>query len=267
LRKALSDLGYREGQDIIIEEHIGHLADLPETLAGHSISLIFANGPAAVRAAHASGTSLPILALDFETDPVEAGLVESFARPGGNVTGIFLDQPELASKLLHLLREGKPTLTRVAAIWDPSAGPSQRNTITAAARNLQIDMQAVELGPGLEAYFRASDAQGLVLLSSPSMFAELPRLAGLALEAGLPAISIFRTFATAGGLLAYGPDFVPLRLRYAALVDRILKGAAPSEIPVEQPTSYRLVLNLRTATTLGLGIPPSLLARADEVIE
>jgi putative tryptophan/tyrosine transport system substrate-binding protein len=269
LRQGMADFGRIERQDIAVEA-LFDLAELPIRLSKQKVDVIFAVGPAGVRAAAQATRAIPIVGLDLESDPVEAGYVASFARPGGNVTGIFLDQPELAGKWLQLIRQAAPLVRRVAAVWDPGTGRSQPNAIEAAARRLELSVSIVALQPDLGATLaeaRGAGAQALVFLSSPRISRQLSPLAQLALKAGLPTIALFPEFAPAGGLLSYGPSVSKLRRRGAAYVANILKGQLPAEMPVEQPSAYGLIINLRTASELGLEIPPIMLQIADEVIE
>jgi putative ABC transport system substrate-binding protein len=270
LRQGLADLGYIEGQDIAVESLFGSLDELPSRLAREKVDVIFATGPEGVRAAAQATRTIPIVGFDLETDPVEAGYVRSFARPGGNVTGIFLDQPELAGKWLQLINQVAPHATRVAVMWDPGTGQSQRNAIGRAAAQLGLQLFVVELRPDFESVFadvRGGAAQALVFLSSPLVARQVSPLSELARKAGLATISLFPEFARAGGLLSYGPSVMALRRRGADYVDKILKGQLPSEVPVERPSAYGLIVNLRTASELHLTIPPIMLQIADEVIE
>jgi putative ABC transport system substrate-binding protein len=269
LRQSMTDLGRAEGQDIVVDA-IFDAHELPDSLSKQKVDVIFASGPESVRAAAQATRTIPIVAFDLETDPVEAGYVASFARPGGNVTGIFLDQPELAGKWLQLINQVAPQVRRVAAVWDPGTGPSQRKAINAAATQLGLQLFVVELRPDLEAVFgeaRSGGAQALVFLSSPLISRQVRPLSELGRREGLPTVALFPEFARAGGLLSYGPSVIALRRRGAEYVTKILNGQPPAEIPVERPSAYGLIVNLRTASELRLIIPPIMLQIADEVIE
>jgi ABC-type uncharacterized transport system substrate-binding protein len=269
LRQGMADFGRIERQDIVVEP-LFDLAELPIRLSKQKVDVIFAVGPASVRAAAQATRSIPIVGFDLESDPVEAGYVASFARPGGNVTGIFLDQPELAGKWLQYINQVAPEAKRVAAVWDPGTGHSQRKAIESAAGQLGLELLVVQLRPDLEsvvAEVQDGGAQAVVFLSSPFMSRQVRPLSDLARKAGLPTISLFAEFPHAGGLLSYGPSNVALRRRAIQYVEKVLKGQPPAEMPVERPSTYGLIVNLRTAAELGLTIPPTLLARADEVIE
>jgi putative ABC transport system substrate-binding protein len=275
-QQGLRDLGRVEGKNLTVEYRSAEgRADRLPGLAAELIhlDLIFAIGPAAVRAAKSATGKIPIVAIDLESDPVEAGFVASRARPGGNITGIFLDQPELSGKWLQFLREAAPQMSTVAVLWDSAnPTPAQLNAIEGAARVLGVRLQAIEVrGPGdFEIAFRAatkSRAGGGVLLSSPIFSIGSARLADLAAKSRLPTISPFKEFAAEGGLMAYGPNLIDLFRRSAALIDVILKGAKPAETPVQRLATFDLVINMKTAKTLGLTIPQSLLLRADQVIQ
>jgi len=269
LRQSMADFGRVESQDIAVEA-IFDPREVPGALSKQKVDVIFASGPESVRAAAQTTRTIPIVAFDLETDPVEAGYVASFARPGGNITGLFLDQPELAGKWIQLIQQVAPQVKRVAAVWDPGTGESQRKAIDAAAAQLGLQLFVVEMRPDLKAVVaeaRTSGAQALVFLSSPRISRQVSPLAELALGAGLPAVALFPEFARAGGLLSYGPSVMALRQRGAEYVTKILKGQAPAEIPVERPSAYGLIVNLRTASELRLVIPPIMLQIADEVIE
>jgi putative ABC transport system substrate-binding protein len=277
LLQGLRDLGYSDGKNIVIAvrsaggtpEAFPALAD---ELVQLKVDVIFATGPAATRAAKAATTTIPIVAIDLETDPVEAGWARNLGRPGGNITGLFLDFPSLAGKWLELLKEAAPAVARIGLLWDSTTGPAQLIAAKAAAPRFKLDPRVIEfrgaddLDVALDAGMRAG-VRAIVLLSSPLVSTNSPQLADYAVKNRLPAISPFRRFAEAGGLLSYGPDFDDFRLRSAAYVDKILKGAKPGDLPIQQPTKFELVINLKTAKALGLPMPQSLLQRADEVIQ
>jgi len=280
-RGGLRERGYVEGVNIVIEyrsadgsiERFPHLA---QELASLKLDLILAPNTPAARAAQRATTTIPIVVAAMG-DPVGDGLVASIARPGGNITGLTFLGPELASKRLDLLKQALPGASRIAALWHPGAF-SERTTremlqvTEAAARTLAVELQVVEV-PEVAELDRAfstitrSRADGLIVLASAMFFNERKRIIDLATKHRLPSMSNAREFAQLGGLIAYGASLSDLQRRSATYVDRILKGAKPADLPVEQPTKFELIVNLRTAKSLGLDMPPALLAGADEVIE
>jgi len=284
-RDGLREHGYVEGRNLVIEFRYPRgendtLSGLAADLVRLRVDVIHAAGPPAVRAATGATATIPIVAHDFETDPVEAGLVASVACPGGNVTGMFLDLPELAGKYLDLLRTAVPRLSRVAVLWDPGTGEAQVRAAKVSARALTLALTVVEVrGPAdFEPAFRSAvkqRAQALVVLSSPLFgpshrvgtgVTASSRIAELAIRHRLPSVTLFPSFARAGGLMAYGPSNLDLYRQEARLVAKVLGGASAADLPVERPTRFELIVNLKTARALGLTIPPSLLRRADEVI-
>ena len=201
-----------------------------------------------------------------------SGIAASLARPGGNITGIFLDFPDFTAKWLELLAESRPKLARVAILWDPVTGSVQLDAVKKAASSLNIELNVFEvrrLSDFEKTFALASQggAEGMVMLSSPLMSPNVQMLADFAIRHRLPAITLFPDFARAGGLLAYGPNLLDLFRQVGALSAKVLQGAKPADLPIERPTKFELVLNLRTAKTLNLAISPGLLLRADEVIE
>ena len=276
-REGLRDIGYVEGRTIAVEYRWA--PGRPEALPGLAAELIrlrvdvlFVASPAALRAAREAAGTTPIVASDLETDPVASGLVTSLARPGGNITGLFLDLPGLTGKWLELVREAAPATRRVAVLWDSTTGTDQLRAIKAAAQTLGIELQVLEVRSAGDYDNVLTTAmkgrpQALVQLSSPVARQAAKRVADFARKNRLPAISMFRLFADAGGLMAYGPNLPIFFRRSATYVDKILKGAKPADLPVERPTKYELVINSKAANALGLTLPASLLIRADEVIQ
>ena len=274
--QGLRDLGYVDGKNISID--IQSAGGKPSALPGlaaelvqRKVDIIFASGPAAIRAARGATSVAPIVALDLETDPVEAGWVKSLARPGGNLTGLFLNLPGLAGKWLELLKAAAPGIRRVGVLWDSTTGSAQMIAAKAAAPAFALELQVMEVrgDEEIDAALIAGVGAGsraLLILSSPAIFGHQKKIAEFALKNRLPAISPFRSFADAGGLLAYGP-MNDMRRRAASYVDKILKGAKLGDLPIEQPTKFEMVINLNTAKALRLSIPQSLLLRADEVIQ
>jgi putative ABC transport system substrate-binding protein len=234
------------------------------------MNVILALGPAQIRAARKATRTIPIVALDLESDPVATGLVDSIARPGGNLTWVFLDLPELASKWVELVKEAVPGLSRAIVLWDPASGPSQLTAVEVAARSSAVEVRVLQMrGLGsLDIISRAIKERpgAMIVLSAPVLSHGSARLAAIAVKHRLPAISPFRAFAEAGGLMAYGPDLSEMYQRLGTYVRKILTGSRPAVLPVERPSRFQLVVNLKTATALGLTMPRSLLLRADEVI-
>ena len=277
LRQGLRELGYIDGQTITLEvlSAEGRLDQLPALaveLVRRRVDVIVASGPQGVGAARRATASIAIVM--GRMDDVDAhGFVTNLARPGGNITGLSFQTGELAGKWVHLLKEVAPGLSRLAVIADETGTLNQLRQAQDAAQVLGLDARVLGLQgsrglDGVVSHARASGAQGLVILASPAMTATQGRLATLAVAHKLPAIYYNRVFAEAGGLLSYGPRASDFNWRRAAVfVDKILKGAKPADLPVEQPNTFELVINLETAKALGLTIPPSVLARADEVIE
>ena len=248
------------------------IAPLVEEILAKKVDLIIANGPPGLHVARSATRTIPIVAIDLETDPVASGVATSLGRPGGNVTGVFLDFPDFTAKWIELLVENNPKLTRIAVLWDPVTGPVQMELVKKVAELLKIQLVPLEVrrpadfeGAFSMAAQRGADA--MVMLSSPLISANVRMLAELSVRHRLPAITLFPDFARTGGFMAYGPNLLGLYRRVGVLAGKVLRGANPAELPIERPTKFELVLNLRTADALGLSIPPSLLLRADEVIE
>ncbi len=275
--EGLRGVGYVEGQHVILESRVAdekpdRLPGLAADLVRLQVDVIVAASPAAIQAARMATNTIPIIAVDLESDPVASGFVTSLARPSGNISGLFLEFPEFAGKWLELLHEAVPRLSRVAVLWDPATGPLQLKAAEAAGRALGLHLQILEVrGPAnLEAAFRSATqgrAGGLVVLSAPVFAANMKLVVDLAMRDRLPAIMLFPEFADAGGLMAYGPNIYDLQRRAGALVGKVLQGAKPADLPVERPTRFELVVNLKTPKALGLTIPPSVLIRAAQVIQ
>ena len=248
------------------------LAPVVAEILAQKVAVYIAAGPAMVRVARAATDSVPIVAYDFESDPVAEGFVQSVARPGGNITGVFLDVQTFVGKWLEFLRECLPSLARVALVWDPDGGRLQVDALTRIARDLGIatDIIEVHTRPDYDtAFARAAGNRvgAVILLSTPMVFAHTRDLAALSLQHRLPAITMFAEFARAGGLMAYGPSLLGATKQAGFIAGHILGGQPPGVLPVEQPSIYNLAINLRTAAMLGIAPPPALLARADDVIE
>ena len=280
VRLALRKLGYREGENIVIdyrfaEQKLERLPELAADLMRLNVSIILATGDASIRAAKNATKTIPIVMTGTGADPVQEGLIESLARPGGNLTGITNLSTELGGKRLELLKEAVPTLTRVGVIYDaanPSSVREVKEELRVAARALGLTVQPWEVraADGFEKVFSALGKQrpdGLYLLTGPLMFTNAKRVASFALKSRLPSIYGRKEAVHAGGFMSYGADTANSYRRVAYFVDKILKGAKPADLPVEQPTKFELVINLKIAKALGLTVPPSLLGRADEVIQ
>jgi putative ABC transport system substrate-binding protein len=241
-------------------------------LVSSNVNLIAAIGPAAVRTAQTATSVIPIVAIDLESDPVSSGFVASIARPGGNITGVFLDFPDFSTKWLEALKEGVPQLSNVAVLWDPATGPTQRNALDVAAKALGLSLTILEVRERADfaTAFQSATQQrigGAVILSSPLVGANTKLLAELAEKHRLPAVTLFSDFARAGGLMAYGPNLLGIFRQCGVISAKILRGAKPAELPIEAPSKFEFVLNLKTAHLLELAMPASILLRADEVIE
>jgi putative ABC transport system substrate-binding protein len=280
-RQGLRDLGYVEGRNLVIEyrDAEGKLERLPALaaeLVALKVDVILAGSTVGALAAKQATRTIPIV-FAAVGDPVASGLVTSLARPGGNATGSSLLAPELVGKCLEQLKQAVPGVSRVAVLWQPGGQGERtekdmRKGADVAARALGVRLQFVE-ARGPADFDRAfSDmtrarAGALTVLSSTMLIGERRRLVNLVAKHRLPAAYGLREYVDAGGLMAYGANVADLFRRAATYVDKILKGAKPGDLPVEQPTKFELVINLKTAKALGLTIPPSLLGRADEVIQ
>jgi putative ABC transport system substrate-binding protein len=277
-RQGLRELGYTEGRNItlvfpsaeVTPELLSRLAD---ELVRLKVEVIVAATTPAIQAAMNATTSIPIV-MAVGADPVASGFVGRLASPGGNVTGQSIISIEMSGKRLALLKEAVPRVTRVAVLSDATSISSapQRREMEVAAQALGLKLQVLEVrNPAeIEAAFRAAvkwHAGALIVVDSPFLFTYTRRIAALAEMSRLPMMSGLGEFAQAGGLVAYGPNIPDLYRRAATYVDMIFKGAKPADLPIEQPTKFELVINLKTAKALGLTIPQSLLLRADQVIE
>ncbi len=277
-RQGLRDLGHVEGQNITFEYRFAEgkydrLPDLAAELVRHKVDVIKAFTTPATRAAMNATAAIPIV-FSQAGDPVASGLVASLARPGANVTGVSLLAAELSVKNLELLKEIVPRISRVAVLWEPDqpVGALYLRQIEVAAMSLRVQLQPLEVRDpnDFETAFASitrKRAQGLIVLPGSLFNLHRHRLADLAARSRVPAIFIRREFVDAGGLVSYGTNYADQSRRAATYVDKILKGAKPADLPVEQPTRFELVINLKTAKALGLTIPQSVLFRADQVIQ
>ncbi len=275
---AMRGLGYVEGKNLVFERRyaanqLERLPALAAELVDLKVDVIVATGTVAPLAAKKVTTTIPVV-IWSTGDPVGSGIASSLARPGGNTTGLTIDSPELAAKRLQLLKEIVPGLTRVAVIWNaanPYAAVVFKET-QQAARLLAIQIESIEVRSPLDfdSAFGAvikGTPSGLIVGEDPLTFIVMSRIVNFATINRLPVMYGMKEFVSAGGLIAYGPDYPDLLRRAATYVDKILKGAKPGDLPIEQPTKFGLVINLKTAKALNLTVPQSLLLRTDEVIE
>ncbi len=277
-RQGLHELGYVEGQNIVIEYRFAEgrperLPALAAELVRLKVDVIVATSPPAPEAAKQGTSTIPIV-VAATGDPVAEGLVASIARPGGNITGLASMSPEVVGKQLELLKEVAPKVSRVAVLQNPSSHghPPILRQAEGPARALGVQLHILQARTPAEidaafAAMRGQRAGGVLVLRDPLFIAQRTQIAALAAKSRLPAVYGNREYAEAGGLMAYGASGRHMFRRAATYVDKILKGAKPADLPVEQPTRFELVINLKTAKALGLTIPPSVLVRADQVIQ
>jgi putative ABC transport system substrate-binding protein len=273
-REGLRELGYVEGQNIAIEYRSAdgkdeRLPGLAAELVRLKVDVIVAVSPPATEAAKQATSTIPIV-FPVSGDPVAEGFVASLARPGGNLTGLATIGPELVGKQLELLKAVAPKVSRVAVLQSPSQQVQRQAEDAARALGVQLQVLKARTSSEIEAAFasmRSQRAGAVLVMRDALFFAQQTQIVALAAKSRLPAVYGFREQAEAGGLMAYGASTPQLFRRAATYVDKILKGAKPADLPVEQPTKFELVINLKTAKTLGLTIPPSLLGQADQVIQ
>jgi len=275
--RGMRDLGYIEGRNIMTEYrwadgNDAQLLGFAGELIGLKVDILVVHGAAAAQAARKATRTIPIVCFACG-DVVSTGLVSNLARPGGNVTGITIVAPEVSGKRLELLQQVVPSAKRVAVLWNPGnpvAVQELMETETAArSLGIQLKLVGVQRASDLEAAvssIRKPDMDALIVLSDAMLYGQRKEIAALAIAKQLPAVSYTGEFAKAGGLMAYGPDVLALSVRAASYVDKILRGAKPADLAIEQPTKFELVINLKTASALGLSIPSSVLLRADETI-
>jgi putative ABC transport system substrate-binding protein len=280
IRLALRELGYVEGQNIAIDYRYGEgkndrLPELAAELVHLKVNIIVVQGGTpAVRATKNATKTIPIVMVGTGSDPVERGVVESLARPGGNVTGVTNLTRELGGKRLELFQEAVPKVTRIAVLHETASPVTaiELKEVQTAARTLGLTIQSWEVraSEGFEKVFTSLNKQrpdGLYVFDSPLLNVSRKRTVGFALKSKLPSMYQSREAIEAGGLMYYGADLADSNRRVAYYVDRILKGAKPADLPVEQPTKFELVINLKTAKQIGLTIPPEVLARANRLIK
>jgi putative ABC transport system substrate-binding protein len=278
-RQGLRELGYIEGQNVTIEYRfaegrLNRFSELATELVRLNVDIIIAAGGSPLaRAAKSATATIPIV-MTNAADPVADGLIASLARPGGNITGLTALTPDLSAKRLELLKETVPKVARVAALWNPTVGERANDLkeAQAAAEAFHVQLQSLEVRDpdDFERAFEAATkerAQALIILPDPLTNTHQARIVDLAVKKRLPTMFSQRPPVDAGGLMSYSPHYEALFRRAATYVDKILKGAKPAELPVEQPTKFELVVNLKTAKQIGLTIPHSVLARADKVIK
>jgi putative ABC transport system substrate-binding protein len=276
-QQGLHDLGWIEGENFVLEIRYPEagkeqrVRELAAALESSGADVIMASGSVTALAVREKVSKTPIVIV--ANDPVRLGIVQSFAHPGGNITGFSLLSDEVSAKWLEILSEAFPMITRVAVLLEPtSAGKMQLDALREAGRALKKSLLPFEvsapndLDRNIE-QAKAAGAEAIIVVSSPVFSAETVRIVTLAARVSLPVMYEHRDFVEAGGLMSYGPDLTDVFRRAAGYVDRILKGEKPADLPIQQPTKFELVINLKTAKALGLTVPPSLLARADEVIE
>ena len=272
----LRDHGYVPGQTIAVEHRptVGH-ADryrpAIESLLATRPSVIVVTSTHGILAARSLTRTVPIVAVDLESDPVATGVAASLARPGGNVTGFFLDVPEMSGKLVQLIKEAVPGLARTGVLWDAAIARPQFEATERAARaaGLTIHSAPVRAASDLDAAVDGAvrdGARALIVLSAPLMRVNQARIDDLAFRHRLPSVTVFSLVADGKGFMSYGPNLDEMFRRSASYVDRILKGARVGDLPVERPSRFDLAINTRTAKALGVTLPPSLLQRADRVI-
>jgi putative ABC transport system substrate-binding protein len=276
--QGLRELGYVEGKNIVIEwrsadGHFDRVPALAADLVRQKVAVILADASSATRAAKKATTEIPIV-MAYDLDPVGNGFVASLARPGGNITGLSSVAPEISGKQLELLKEILPKLSRVAVVGESdNPGNAKRlKEVQAAAAGLGAQLQYFDVrrGEDIDTAFEAAQkwrAEAVLVLGGPVLGGHRQRLAALAGKSRLPAAYSRQEYVDEGGLLTYGPSITDLFRRAATYVDKILKGAKPAELPVEQPTKFELIINLKAAKQIGLTIPPNVLARADRVIK
>ena len=277
LRRDMGAAGLVDGKTVRVEERWGdgepgRVPMLAKELLALDPAVIIAVARPSIDALRALSMTVPIVGNDLENDPLAAGYAASLAKPGGNVTGLFLDAPAICGKWLQQINELVPNLRRLAVLWDSGTGSYQRDAFLTAAKAFSLEPTIIAFRGGgpIDAFLDAQlapDVQALAQLGSPLMNQSGGKIAAVTARHRLPGISPFRTFSAAGGLVSYGVDLLELYRRLVPFVVKVLRGVKPGDIPIEQPVKFQLVVNLRTARTLGLSVPPNFLLSADEVIE
>jgi putative tryptophan/tyrosine transport system substrate-binding protein len=276
-REGLSTTGFVEGKDLAIEYrwaefHLERLSALARNLVERRVNVIFPVGAAALQAVRSATQTVSIVAGDYNSDPVELGVAASLSRPGGNVTGVFLASPEIATKWLELLKAAIPQLSRIAVLWDPSTGLAQKQSVERASGPLNLSLEILEVRSPSDydkAFHSASQrsAGAVLTLASPLSYGMNEKIVELSIGHRLPVLFWAAEFARVGGLMAYGPNVHDTFRQVGVMTGKVLQGRKPADLPIERPTKFDLLINLKTAKALGLTIPDKLLALADEVIE
>ena len=278
LRDGLRDAGYVEGESVKLEARWANgnpslLPQLARDLVQLRVALIVATARPSIEAARTATTEIPIIANDLESDPIASGYVASLSRPGGNLTGQFLDAPTLCGKWLQQIAEIVPGVKRIGILWDATTGTYQLDAIRGAAQSASIDLVVMEFrdSAGLEIALsrglKENHLQAVIQLGSPLIRQAGSKVTQILSDHRVPGISQFRTFPDGGGLMSYGPDLIDLYRRVGSFVSKVLHGTHPSDLPVERPNKFELIVNLKAAKSLGVTLPSSLLTAADEVIE
>lgn len=277
LRDGLRAINYGDANRVEFLVHASEgdptkLAELAADLVARQVDAIVAISPSAVRAAKSATAVIPIIANDLESNPVASSFVTSLAYPGGNVTGVFSDFPDFGTKWLELLKEVIPSLSSITALWDPATGPSQLEAVQNAGRLLNVRLEVAEIRAiaELQSVFQkaAEHRLGAIIILSSPIFGTNPKLiADLTIEHHIPTATLFSEIARAGSLMSYGPNLLGTFRQTGTMLGKVLQGARPADLPVERPTKFEMVINLKTAKALGLSMPTSILLRADEVIE
>jgi putative ABC transport system substrate-binding protein len=277
LRRDMGTAGLIDGKTVRVEERWAggepsRLLTLAKELVALDPALIIAVARPSIDAVRSVSMTVPIVGNDLENDPLAVGYAASFSKPGGNVTGMFLDAPAICEKWIQQITELVPNLHKLAVLWDSGTGVYQRDAFLSAAKTSSLEAKVIEFrgeGP-IDSVLDAEltpDVEAVVMLGSPLIQQSGSKIAAVVARHRLPGISPFRTFPNGGGLVSYGVDLVELYRRVAPFVVKVLRGAKPGDIPIERPVKFELVINLKTARALGLTVPPVLIAQADEVIE
>jgi len=273
--RTLAEHGWVVGKNVALEYrsaggNASRFADAAQELVRLKVDVIYCVSAPAVHAARAATRTIPVVGMDYSTDPVAAGYADSYGHPGQNLTGVFLDAPEFTGKWLEILRAMVPRLSNIAVLWDPAPGPVHLRAVQGTARSLGAQVQVVEVHTPdeIEPAFSALHPrpQALVVLPSPLLYTESVKLAELAMKHRLPATAMFRLFSDSGGMVSYGPDLSTSVERCAVIVAKILRGTHPADLPIERPARFELIVNSKTVKALGLTIPDSVSVRADEII-
>ena len=256
----------------VADGDLTQLSPMAHELVDRNVDVLAAVAAAAANIARAATTTIPIVAMDLETDPVATGMIASLAHPGANLTGVFFDFPYFRTKLLELLKEAVPNLSKVAVLWDPNSGTAQLKEFESAADAIKLTLVKLEVRNVAEmnqafGTAKQADVNAIILLSSPFIGGNTKLAADLTLKNRLPAVTLFSEFARNGGLMSYGPILLDIYRRLGGIAAKVLHGSNPADLPVELPTNFELVVNLKTAKAIGITIPTSLLLRADLVIE